>query len=48
VVDVDEMQYGFMPGMGTEDALFMVRMLQEKYARKKRKLYVFHRFGESI
>ena len=39
-VDVNEMQCGFMPGKGTFDALFMVRMLQEKYDRKKKKLYM--------
>jgi len=39
VVDIDDMQCGFMPGRGTVDALFIVRMLQEKYMRKKRQLY---------
>ena len=39
-VDVNEIQCGFMPGKGTIDALFMVRMLQEKYDRKKKKLYM--------
>jgi hypothetical protein len=34
------MQCGFMPGEGTVDALFMARMLQERYGRKKRKLYM--------
>jgi hypothetical protein len=29
-----------MPGKGTIDALFMMRMLQEKYDRKKKKLYM--------
>ena len=28
---VDEMQFGFMPGHGTTDAIFLVRQLQEKY-----------------
>jgi hypothetical protein len=40
VVEIDEMQCGFMPGKGTVDALFMARMLQERYGRKKRKLYM--------
>ena len=47
VVDVNEMQCGFMPGKGTINALFMVRMLQEKYDWKK-KLYVFCGFGEGV
>jgi hypothetical protein len=41
VVEVNDMQCGFMPGKGTIDGLFMVRMLQEKYDRKNRKLYMF-------
>ena len=40
MVTINDMQCGFMPGKGTVDALFMVRMLQEKYGRKKRKLYM--------
>jgi hypothetical protein len=40
MVEIDEMQCGFMPGKGTVDALFMARMLQERYGRKKRKLYM--------
>ena len=40
VVRIDEMQYGFMPGKGTVDALFIARILQERYGRKKKKLYV--------
>ena len=37
VVDIDEMQFGFMPGRGTIDAIFIARQLQEKYLGKKRK-----------
>ncbi|KAA3670323.1 uncharacterized protein DEA37_0010186 [Paragonimus westermani] len=40
MVNIDEMQFGFMPGKGTVDALFIARMLQEKYRRKKKKLYM--------
>jgi hypothetical protein len=40
VVKVNDVQCGFMPGKGTIDALFMVRMLQEKYDRKNKKLYM--------
>ena len=40
VVEIDEMQCGFMPGKGTVDALFMTRVLQERYLRKKKRLYM--------
>nr|ACH48202.1 reverse transcriptase-like protein [Cyriopagopus schmidti] len=33
------MQFGFMPGKGTIDAIFLVRQLQEKYRGKGKKLY---------
>ena len=34
LVNVDEMQFGFMPGKGTIDALFILRRLQEEYLEK--------------
>ena len=33
------MQFGFMPGRGTIDAICITRQLQEKYMEKKKKLY---------
>ena len=33
------MQFGFMPGRGTTDALFIVRRMQEECRDKKKKLY---------
>ena len=33
------MQFGFVPGRGTTDAIFIVRQLQEKYIAAKKPLY---------
>ena len=38
-VSIDNMQFGFMPGKGTTDAIFIMRQVQEKYQVKKKKLY---------
>ena len=40
IVKLDEMQFGFMAGKGTTDAIFIVRQLQEKYLGKKRELWM--------
>ena len=37
---IDSMQFGFMPGRGTTDAIFIVRQLQEKYLAKKKDLWM--------
>ena len=34
LVEVDDMQFGFMPGRGMTDALFVVRRMQEDTERK--------------
>ena len=39
VVNVGGMQFGFMPGGGTTDALFIVRRMQEEY-RDIKKSYI--------
>ena len=39
IVNIDEMQFGFMPGRGTTDAIFILRQIQEKYINKNRNLY---------
>lgn len=39
IVQVDDRQFGFMPGKSTIDAIYIVRQLQEKYSAKKKKLY---------
>ena len=37
-VNIDDMQFGFMPGCGTTDAIFLVKQMQEMYLGKKKKL----------
>jgi len=31
-IDIDDMQFGFMKGKGTTDAIFIVRQMQEKFS----------------
>ena len=38
-IDIDDMQFGFMKGKGTTDAIFIVRQMQEKFRAKGKKLY---------
>ena len=38
-ISMDDMQFGFMPGRGTTDAIFILRQLQEKHLAKTKKLY---------
>ena len=38
-IDVDAMQFGFMPGKGTTDAIFILRQMQEKLLCKGKHLY---------
>ena len=37
-VHIDDMQFGFMQGCDTTDAIFIVRQLQEKFMAKRKKL----------
>ena len=36
---IDNMQFGFVPGIGTVDVIFMVRQLQEKFLEKRKDLF---------
>ena len=36
---ISDMQFGFMPGKGTIDVIFIARQLQEKYLGKNKNLY---------
>ena len=38
-VDIDAMQFGFMPGRGTTDEIFILRQVHEKYLGKHKDLY---------
>ena len=40
LVNLNEMQFGFMPGNKTVDAIFIVRRMQEEYQKKDKKLYM--------
>ena len=40
LVDFDKAQFGFMPGKGTTDALFLVRRLQEEHRAKDKRRYM--------
>ena len=37
--EINQMQFGFMPGKGTIDAIFIARQIQEKFRAKKKDLY---------
>ena len=38
-IEIDDMQFGFMKGKGTTDAIFMARRMQENFRVKGKKLY---------
>jgi len=38
-IDIDDVQFGFMKGKGTTNAIFIVRHMQEKFRGKGKKLY---------
>ena len=40
MVSIDDSQFGFVPGRGITDAIFVVRQLQEKYLAANKRLYM--------
>ena len=40
VVTIDESQFGFVPGRGTTDAIFVIRQLQEKHLTVGKRIYM--------
>ena len=38
-IEIDDMQFGFMKGKQTTDAIFMARQMQENFRVKDKKLY---------
>jgi len=38
-IDIDDMQFVFMKGKGTTDAIFIVRQMQETFRATGKKLY---------
>ena len=39
-VSIDDMQFGFRPGRGTTDAIFIIRQVQEKFLAKNMQLWI--------
>ena len=40
LVSIDDSQFGFVPGRGTTDPIFVVRQLQEKHLAANKRLYM--------
>ena len=40
MVNIDNMQFGFVPGRGTTEAIFIIRQFQEKYLAATKPLYI--------
>ena len=45
-VDIAEIQYGFIPGRGTTDAISILHQLQERFLHKNKQLYFFFLYLE--
>ena len=47
-MDIDKMQFGFMPGCGTTNAIFILRQTQKKNLANKKSVLYTCRFRESF
>ena len=48
VVSIDDSQFGFVPGRGATDTIFVVLQLQKKYLAVNKRLYMVCGSRESI
>ena len=48
LVSIDDSQFGFIPGTGTTDAIFVVSQQQQKYLAANKRLHGFRRPGEGV
>ena len=48
LMSIENSQFGFVPGRGTTDSVFVVRQPQEKYLGANKRLHGFHRPGEGF
>ena len=48
LMSINDSQFGFVPGRGTTDAIFVVRQLQVKYLAANQTLHGFCRPGQGI
>ena len=39
-LEIDDMQFGYIKGKSTINAIFVVRQMQEKFTVKSKKLYI--------
>jgi len=42
-ISIDDIQLGYMPGRGTNDAIFILHLLQEKHVSKRKDLRIAFR-----
>ena len=49
LVDIDEIQFGFLPGFAATNNILILRQLKKKHLAKKGEWVIFlYRFGESF